>query len=88
MVVESRTRKRKKRSGVDPDPVTGIGDGTTKSNPPSKIESCLGFSVLNERGRAEAEEDSFKIKRFDHVGGKNGKWNRQESTEKGETENK
>jgi len=56
---ESENRKRKEEGeeerGADPDPVTEAGDGTTKSNPPSKIESRRGSVYLMKEKRRRAE---------------------------------
>lgn len=52
-----RRRKKGERQGgkegesADPDPVTEAGDGTTKSNPPSKIESRRGSVYLMKEKR-------------------------------------
>jgi len=43
---DERKDEGEEERGADPDPVTEAGDGTTKSNPPSKIESRRGSVYL------------------------------------------
>lgn len=49
---KQRGKKERERS-ADPDPVTEAGDGTTKSNPPSKIESRRGSVYLMKEKRRQ-----------------------------------
>jgi len=44
---------------ADPDPVTEAGDGTTKSNSPSKIEFRRGSVYLMKEKRRHQEDFSF-----------------------------
>lgn len=61
---EGRERER----SVDPDPVTEAGDGTTKSNSPSKIESRQGsVYLMKEKRRQKRIPPSPKIKRVGRV---------------------
>lgn len=56
-VLKKKKKKKRKYRGereersADPDPVTEAGDGTTKSNPPSKIESRRGSVYLMKEKR-------------------------------------
>lgn len=50
---EERAKEKERERSVDPDPVTEAGDGTTKSNPPSKIESCRGSVYLMKEKRRQ-----------------------------------
>jgi len=66
-----RKEEGEEERGADPDPVTEAGDGTTKSNPPSKIESRRGSVYLMKEKRRRAEgvlpSPLPKIKRIDRV---------------------
>jgi len=57
MTKEGGKRRRRKgiegERGADPDPVTEAGDGITKSNPPSKIESHRGSVYLMKEKRRQ-----------------------------------
>lgn len=64
---KQRGKKERERS-ADPDPVTEAGDGTTKSNPPSKIESRRGsVYLMKEKRRQEDPTLAPKIKRVGRV---------------------
>lgn len=56
-----KRRRKRDREGevVDPDPVTQAGDGTTKSNSPSKIEFRRGSVYLMKEKRRYREDPSF-----------------------------
>jgi len=47
----AKRKERERERSADPDPVTEAGDGTTKSNPPSKIESRQGSVYLMKEKR-------------------------------------
>lgn len=57
---KNRKREREEDKEVaDPDPVTEAGDGTTKSNSPSKIEFRRGSVYLMKEKRRHQEDSSF-----------------------------
>lgn len=64
---KEQRRERERESSADPDPVTEAGDGTTKSNPPSKIESRRGSVYLMKEKRRQRIPPSPKIKRVGRV---------------------
>lgn len=65
--LKMRTGEKEEERSADPDPVTEAGDGTTKSNPPSKIESRQGSVYLMKEKRRQRIPPSSKIKRVDRV---------------------
>lgn len=56
---ETKRNEKGKEEARDPDPVTEAGDGTTKSNPPSKIESRRGSVYLMKEKRGQRESPYF-----------------------------
>lgn len=50
---EERAKEKEGERSADPDPVTEAGDGTTKSNSPSKIESRWGSVYLMKEKRRQ-----------------------------------